>query len=280
VRRTLIRLAAKWGIHFKLSPLEIRRTAWVTPRLGQVESMLSPALREKVRLEHQMPDVELFQRFQRSEHVHKWHHYFDVYAARFEALRSRPIKMLEIGVFRGGSLAMWKDWFHPDSTIVGLDIDPDCKKYEDAEQGLYVRIGDQSDAAFLARVVEEFGPFDLILDDGGHTTTQMIASFNHLFRDGLIDGGLYTVEDTHTNYWPGYVDSRMTFIEFCKGLVELMHAPYFKAHSIDPYAFSGSSKDHSLELSYVEAWLHSVAFYDSIVCLEKKRRTIPVHELR
>jgi hypothetical protein len=36
--------------------------------------------------------------------VIKWHHYFDIYTPHFEPYRSKPIKMLEIGVFCGGSM--------------------------------------------------------------------------------------------------------------------------------------------------------------------------------
>lgn len=280
LRRRLIRFAAQQGWHVKLKPFSIRRTAPVGPRLGVVEQLLSPELRESVELGYERPQGELFELFQSADHVHKWHHFFRVYEEQFGAFRDRPVRMLEIGVFRGGSLSMWKQWLHADSVIVGLDIDPDCRQYESVADGIHVRIGDQSDAEFLRRVTAEFGPFDLILDDGGHTTTQMIASFNHLFRDALVEGGLYMVEDTHTNFWPGFVDSPMTFIEFCKALVDLIHAPYFRSHSIDPYEFRGNDAGHVLRMSYIEAWLHGVTFHDSIVCLSKRRRVIPVHELR
>jgi hypothetical protein len=276
----LIKLLAGFGVHLKLSPFRVRRTARVRPQVGTVTSMLSPELLQTVELVHRTPDNELFRRFQESENVHKWHHYFEIYSELFEPLRERPIRMLEIGVFRGGSLRMWKDWFHPDSTIVGIDIDPACSQYAEPNLDIFVRIGDQTDGAFLKGVADEFGPFDLILDDGGHTTTQMISSFNHLFRGALAADGTYLVEDTHTNYWPGYVDSRMTFVDFCKGLVDLIHAPYFSGHSIDAFEFTGKSEDHRLELPYIQAWLHGVRFYDSIVVLEKKTRIVPVHELR
>ncbi len=280
MHRKLIALLARFGILVKLRPFSIRRTARVTPRLGALRSVLSEGLAEQVEVAHEVPDGELYQRFRDSRDVHKWHHYLEIYTDRLGPLRDRPIRMLEIGVFRGGSLEMWKGWLHPDSVIVGLDIDPGCRQYEQADRGIHVRIGDQSDPDFLAAVVAEFGAFDVILDDGGHTTTQMITSFNHLFRDGLVEGGQYLVEDTHTNWWPGYVDSPMTFIEFAKALAELLHAPYFEAWSIDPYAFRGEGQQPPLRMSWIEAWLHSVTFYDSIVCFEKRRRTIPVHELR
>jgi len=278
--RKLIAVLARFGVVVKRKPLSIHRTARVVPRLGALRTMLSDELAERVDLAHEPPDSELYRRFRDSHDVHKWHHYLQIYEDRLGPLRDRPIRMLEIGVFRGGSLEMWKGWLHADSVIVGLDIDPGCRQYEQADRGMHVRIGDQSDAEFLAQVVEEFGPFDVILDDGGHTTTQMITSFNHLFRGGLVEGGQYLVEDTHTNWWPGYVDSKMTFIEFAKALAELLHAPYFDAWSIDPYTYTEGEGRRTMNMSWIEAWLHSVTFYDSIVCFEKRRRTLPVHELR
>jgi ubiquinone/menaquinone biosynthesis C-methylase UbiE len=77
--------------------------------------------------------------------ITKWTHYFWVYDRHFAALRDKPIKMLEVGVLNGGSLEMWKKYFHPDSTIVGIDITPSCKDFEDKENNVHVRIGDQSD---------------------------------------------------------------------------------------------------------------------------------------
>jgi len=54
--------------------------------------------------------------------ITKWTHYFWVYEKHFKALTEKPIKMLEIGILNGGSLQMWKKYFHPDSVIVGIDI--------------------------------------------------------------------------------------------------------------------------------------------------------------
>ena len=96
---------------------------------------------------------------------------------------------------------MWKEYFHPDSTIVGIDIDTSCQAHEIADQNVFVRIGSQADPTFLASVNGEFGPFNIILDDGSHKTHHQIISFGALFRDALKDGGCYMVEDVHTNYW-------------------------------------------------------------------------------
>ena len=154
---------------------------------------------------------------------HKWLHYFEAYQEVFDLLRSRPIRMLEIGVYHGASLAMWRRYLHPDSVIVGIDIDPTCARFEAADRHLHVRIGSQADPVFLAGVVTEFGPFDVILDDGSHVCSHMITSFDELFLAGLRDDGLYIAEDTHTNFWPEFRDQPYSFIDLCKDLVDYMH---------------------------------------------------------
>ena len=153
---------------------------------------------------------------------HKWLHYFEVYDTLFAAVRSRPIRMLEIGVYQGGSLRMWRKVLRPESVIVGIDIEPSCANFDSPGERIHVRIGDQADPAFLAAVASEFGPFDVILDDGSHICSHMIASFGHLFLSALAPRGLYIVEDTHTNFWQEYRDRPYSFVDL---LLTNFHLP-------------------------------------------------------
>ena len=187
--------------------------------------------------------------------------------------------MLEIGVFRGGSLRMWKKFFHADSVIVGIDIDKNCQQYEIADQQVYVRIGSQADADFLATVNKEFGPFDIILDDGSHKTYHQLASFTSLFRDALKDGGCYMVEDMHTNYWTSHVDTPQSFIELSKQMVDRLHEPYLGRKEIH-FRHAHPEAVSELALSYLGANLSRIAFYDSIVVFGKKAKSLPKSEQR
>ena len=225
------------------------------------------------------PDNELFRIFSADTNVHKWHHYFDIYTRYFERYRGRPIKMLEIGVFRGASLRMWKEYFHPDSTIVGIDIDKSCQAHEIADRKVFVRIGSQADPAFLTSVNEEFGPFDIILDDGSHKTHHQIVSFGALFRPALKDDGCYMVEDVHTNYWIKHVDSAETFIDLSKQMVDMLHEPYFdRKETVFRHEHPDALKE--LDLSYLSANLDGISFHDSIVVFNKKKQSLPKSELR
>ena len=96
----------------------------------------------------------------------KMDHYFDVYHRLLAPWRGQNISFLEIGIWKGGSIKMWQDYFGPAGRLTFLDIDPKCKAFE--TPGVTIEIGDQSDAVFLQDVASKRGPFDIIIDDGGH----------------------------------------------------------------------------------------------------------------
>jgi len=98
--------------------------------------------------------------------IDKWTHYFPIYERFLAPWVNKTVNFLEIGVSEGGSLQMWKSYLGPLSTIVGVDIDPSCKQIE--ENGIKIRIGDQSSESFLTSLVDEFGTFDVVIDDGSH----------------------------------------------------------------------------------------------------------------
>ena len=47
------------------------------------------------------------------------------------------------------------------------------------------------------------GPFDIVIDDGGHFMDDIISSFKTLLPH-VRAGGTYIVEDLHTSYWAEY----------------------------------------------------------------------------
>ena len=57
----------------------------------------------------------------------RWIKYFEVYDQIFEKFRDKKITFVEVGVLNGGSLEMWKKYFHPESRIIGIDLNPECK---------------------------------------------------------------------------------------------------------------------------------------------------------
>ena len=204
---------------------------------------------------------------------HKWSHYFAIYRKVFEERRHRPLRILEIGVYLGSGLSLWRQYFdHQDTVIVGIDIQPNCAQFAVPLRGIEVRIGSQADACFLQQVVDQFGPFDIIIDDGSHHTAHQIQSFNHLFDSGLKAGGLYLVEDLHASYWPGWRDSEKTFLDICKELIELMHVHYQRDDLPQTFARHALDQHASISVPAIAKMLGEIRIFDSIALIEKVAR--------
>src|SRR5580765_8811 len=88
--------------------------------------------------------------------IDKWHHYFDIYHRHFQQFRGREITIVEFGVYHGGSLQMWADYFGPKARIVGVDILPQCAELTGPQVEVY--IGDQADRDFLRDLAKKVGP--------------------------------------------------------------------------------------------------------------------------
>lgn len=124
------------------------------------------------------------------------HGYLDFYQRFFEPLRDQRIQLLEIGVFEGRSLAMWRDFF-PQASIIGVDINPAASNYEDGR--VQVEIIDASDAAEVTALAARSGPFDIIVDDASHYWSHQIASLQYLLAF-VKPGGFYVIEDIDTSF--------------------------------------------------------------------------------
>ena len=184
--------------------------------------------------------------------ISKWLNYFEVYERYLEKYRDKSINFLEIGVQGGGSLQMWKKYFGTNSKIVGIDIGPNTKFEEDQ---IFVEIGNQSDEDFLKKVIEEYGPFDVIIDDGSHVQSDVLNSFFFLYPT-LNRGGTYIIEDTHTAYFKifqGGIKSETNSISIFSNFVHDMNVEYME----EP--FNPVLKD-----------LFSMSFYNSMVVFEKE----------
>jgi hypothetical protein len=129
--------------------------------------------------------------------------YLPVYEELLAPLRPHTFSMLELGVWKGDSLQMWRDAF-PHATIVGVDLGPPAL---DLGPRVQIVTGDQSDPELLARLREQHAPdgFSLIIDDGSHLGGVTARSLQALYREHLAPGGLYIIEDWGTGYvasWP------------------------------------------------------------------------------
>ena len=186
-----------------------------------------------------------------ADRMRKWSHYYGIYTEYFEQFRGKEITVLEIGVDRGGSLEMWRDYFGPQARIAGLDI----KRPEEVPEGVEIRKGDQGDIKFMQELGEELKP-DIVIDDGGHTMAQQLISISALYHNTR---SLYCVEDTHTSYFADYgggLRFRGSFVEFAKESVDKLHAWFSRdKESLKPDQFTLTTT--------------GIHFHDSLCIFEK-----------
>src|SRR5437764_7355436 len=65
--------------------------------------------------------------------INKWRSYLSIYDKYLRKFRETEVRILEIGVWRGGSLSMWRKYFGPDAVIFGVDINPECAGFAKGE---------------------------------------------------------------------------------------------------------------------------------------------------
>lgn len=203
-----------------------------------------------------MKDLTTYILTNKGKGINKWLHYPQIYEKHFSSFVGKKVLMFEIGIDKGGSLQMWKDYFGPKATIVGIDIVEEYKNYKYSDSGINVRIGDQADTNFLQKVIDEFGVPDILLDDGGHTMDQMNITFDYVYPM-MKSGSIYMIEDTHTCYWEefgGGIQNSETFTNRSKEFIDLINA-YHSRGVVKPNDFTDTT--------------FGMYVYDSIVCFEK-----------
>ncbi|CAM4080813.1 class I SAM-dependent methyltransferase [Paenibacillus alkaliterrae] len=193
--------------------------------------------------------------------MHKWLHYFYIYERHFDRFVGKQVNLMEIGVFQGGSLQMWKHYLGDRATIYGVDIDPKVKLLE--EERIQILIGDQGNRDYWTNIKPSLPVFDIIIDDGGHSMDQQRITFEEMFPV-LSPHGVYVVEDMHTSYWSEYgggFEHSDSFMEYSKRLIDKLNAWHSRDSRLTVDKFTES------------AW--SMSYYDSILVIEKRPRVQP-----
>jgi len=184
--------------------------------------------------------------------IWKWEHYFEMYQRHLKKFVGRPISMLEIGVYSGGSLEMWRSYFGDQCMIHGVDIEKACKAYEN--EYTEIHIGDQEDSGFWEVFREKANRLDIIIDDGGHTPNQQRVTLEEMLPH-LNFGGVYICEDIH-----GDLNS---FTRYATELVDGLN-------HYDPLP----GEDHASDVSALQQSVHSIHFYPYALVIEKNHKPI------
>jgi hypothetical protein len=202
-----------------------------------------------------------FENHKNGRGIWKWLQYFDAYERHFARFRGTKVHILEIGVYSGGSLEMWREYFGPEASIYGLDIEPACKCYEGA--GVKIFIGDQADRTFWQRFRQQVPALDIVIDDGGHTYEQQATTLEELLPH-LRAGGVYMCEDVHGALNP--------FTEYGLGLARQLNEFHWDSETTD----SGARRN-VVKGTPFQSMIHSIHFYPFLTVIERNR--VPVKEL-
>ncbi len=116
----------------------------------------------------------------------KRHGYERVYEPAFEGIRHQALRILEVGIFKGASLAAWLDYF-PNAMIVGIDTFQRVKP-ESIEILNHPRVDWYKHDSTIPT---DIGKFDIIIDDGLHTHVAQRKTYECLGRYT----GMYFIED-------------------------------------------------------------------------------------
>lgn len=143
-----------------------------------------------------------------------FHNYTDFYEKYFEPLRNKKLNLLEIGIDYGFSIKMWYEYFI-NSQIYGIDIND---KTNLSNERTHIEIANQENFTEISNVFKGV-EFDIIIDDGGHTVEQQINTLIGLFPR-LKTGGIFIVEDLHTNITTYDINTQFTVLEM---LIKIKH---------------------------------------------------------
>ena len=204
----------------------------------------------------------------------KWSIYLSEYDRLFSSYRDKHVRMLEIGVQNGGSLEIWSKYFKRGEAFVGCDINPDCAGLNYDDVRITNLLGDINTDFVESEILKLSPCFDLIIDDGSHTSGDIIKSFARFFCH-LNDGGIYVIEDLHCSYWKEfdgglyYPYSSLAFLKRLADIINHEHWGVGKSRKDLLRCFENILSFEFKESDLSE--IHSIEFINSICVVRKSK---------
>lgn len=170
--------------------------------------------------------------------ANKFPHHIQVYDELFHKVAERVVgpSIVEIGIGHGGSLQMWREYFGPNATVIGIDVQDLAYLQEPTKAKIYQL--NQGDRASMDLLRDQLGSPHIIIDDGSHICGHQILTFETLFPI-LMNDGYYIIEDIHTSYRSDY-NFGGSFVEYLKKLADDIHSSELGKSPVNPNVFSVS----------------------------------------
>ncbi len=202
----------------------------------------------------------------------KWTRYLEDYDPILTPYRNQAINLLEIGVQNGGSLEVWSKYFPEATHIIGCDINEKCQDLHYDDPRIRIIIGDAGTDATKQQILAIVPTFDIIIDDGSHTSGDIVRNFTHYF-DRLNDNGTFIIEDLHCSYWQefdGGLYHPYSAINFLKNLADIVNHEHWGLPLRNSETLEEICQHYNVITPSSLAHIHSVEFINSI-CVIKKR---------
>lgn len=203
----------------------------------------------------------------------RWWSYLAEYERAFRELREKPISLLEIGVQNGGSLEIWSEYFPNAVKLVGCDVNPDCARLTFDDPRIVVLVGDASSEATAAQVLATSPAFDIVIDDGSHTSGDIATAFARYFPR-VNDGGVFAAEDMHCSYWKefdGGLFDPLSAISFFKRLADVIAHEHWGVQKPATDVMLPFFEKYGFELTAEQlSHVHSVEFVNSLCFVRKE----------
>lgn len=233
-------------------------------------------------------------------HLHAYESLYERYLGPFRygcewSSNTRP-KLLEIGIGPDGaarSMSLYQAF--------AAFVEYHALEYEDQRQKIqespmlsptqkkhllsHLVVGDQANAESLANVTQQWGPFDLIVDDGGHMTWQQTFSFTKLFIDALAPGGVYIIEDLQTSFHSAWAGgrarqlSRSTTVAMLQDLLAGMHFHWWDSPKYEP-SITKNVYGQEMHLANFKlypdllVWIQSIECHREICAIRKRSEAL------
>ena len=183
----------------------------------------------------------------------------------FDELQTDAPVIVELGVYLGGSLRLWRDTF-PDATIVGFDFEPPAGGFP---SGCTFVQGSQTEAADLQRILRHAEAIDIVIDDCSHLAEPTKLAFDTLFPH-VRPGGVYVVEDWGTGYWPTWPDGELPqggihvagMVGLVKRFIDTVGIPALNRLRNPPPIYEANWSTENSPYEYV-------TYFPGIVCVKK-----------
>ena len=131
------------------------------------------------------------------------HSYLPIYEELLQKKKLSAKAVLEIGIYYGGSIKLWKDYF-TNAKVYAVEIF-DLRHVWDVLQNderivLYTSTDAYNPEFVKTKLADQWLRFDMILDDGPHSLESMKACIQ-LYLPLLTDDGILIIEDIQSMDW-------------------------------------------------------------------------------